>query len=40
MIFQVTLPGNLTVGISDHMPQFALIPNNQCKSDNKARKKI
>ena len=32
--------GNLTVGISDHMPQFALIPNNQYKSDNKAKSTI
>ena len=26
--------GNLTVGISDHMPQFALIPDNTTKKDN------
>ena len=26
--------GNFTVGISDHMPQFALIPDNTTKKDN------
>ena len=37
------ISGNLTVGISDHMPQFALIPNHPfqiTKNTNKNKKKI
>ena len=30
--------GNLTVGISDHMPQFAFIPNKRSKIDSKSTK--
>ena len=30
-----TISGNFTVGISDHLPQFALMPNNIRKSSSK-----
>ena len=32
------ISGNLTVGISDHMPQFCIIPTNAYKSKTKSHK--